>query len=164
MEALIVYHSKTGHTEQAARDIARGLESDSVGCVLRSGADLTAATGKEDMDRFGIILVGTPTYGNRRYRLPAKPVEQFLDSLGASGLKGKTCGAFAVNARVGGDRLVTAMERRLIELGGNVVFGGPVIRAGAPLSLWKGPDASTVDVKTCEEFGRKVASSVSTSA
>jgi len=32
-----------------------------------------------------------------------------------------------------------------------------VVKAGVPLSLWKGPNASESDVKECEEFGKKVA-------
>ena len=54
-------------------------------------------------------------------------------------------------------KLAGAMERTLEELDGNVVRNRPVVKAGAPLSLWKGPDASPSDVSKCEEFGKKLA-------
>ena len=158
VQALIVYHSKTGHTKQAAEDVARGLEGEGVGCVLKPagepGTDLVRGL---DIDDFDIVLAGSPTYGNRLYRLPARPVERFMNSLSPGGLKGKTCGAFTVNAGRGGGALVGAMEGLLKKLGGKVVSGGPVVKAGAPLSLYKGPDASVEDVRKCEEFGKKVA-------
>ena len=154
MKALIIYHSKTGHTEQAARDISRGLESEGVECVLRK-----ASRGGEgsDLDEFGIVLFGTPTYGNRMYRLAARQVQAYIDSLPEGALEGKYCGAFAVNAGVGAKQLVAAIERNLARLGGKVVAGGPAVRAGAPLSLWKGPNASDEDVRKCQDYGRRVA-------
>jgi hypothetical protein len=91
-------------------------------------------------------VVGSPTYGNTRYKAAAKPVEKFLDSLAPGSLEGKTAGAFSVNAAVGGAKIVEAIEKRLADLGAGVVAGGPVHKAGAPLSLWKGP-----------AFGRRLA-------
>lgn len=159
MKALIVYHSKTGHTEQAAYDIARGLESQDVDCTIKSAVDLSSSKGSPGLDlrKFDIILVGSPTYGNRGYRLPARQVDKFLDSIPDDVLDGKVCGAFTVNAGVGGSMLQGAMEITLSKKGGKVVQGGPVVKAGAPLSLWKGPSASSADVKACEEYGRAVA-------
>jgi flavodoxin len=152
MKALIVYHSKTGHTRQAAEDIARGLTSEGVEVDVKSAGDLT---GKKAVEGFDIVLFGTPTYGNRRYSLPAKQVESFIKSLEPDGLVGKTVGAFAVNASWGAKKLVGNVERSLADLGGKVVAGGPAVTAGAPLSLWKGPDAKPDDVAACEAFGKK---------
>ncbi|MDD5448685.1 MAG: flavodoxin domain-containing protein [Actinomycetota bacterium] len=157
LKALVIYHTKTGHTLQAAEDIARGLSESGIECTIKAASSLTES-GKSDLDEFDIVIFGTPTYGNRLYRLPARPVEKFLDSLSPRGLEGKTCGAFAVNARMGGSKLVKNIEKRLLRLGGKVVTGGPVIIAGVPLSLWKGRGASPKDVNKCEEYGRRVAS------
>ncbi|MBU4194059.1 MAG: flavodoxin domain-containing protein [Actinobacteria bacterium] len=154
MKALIVYHTKTGHTEQAALDVARGLESCGVECAACAAANAKAAA---DISEYEILAVGSPTYGNRRYRLPARQVSDFLDSLSSGKLEGKTCGVFTVNAGWGGEKLAGAMERALEVLGGHVVGKSPVVKAGAPLSLWKGPDASPSDVSKCEEFGKKLA-------
>jgi menaquinone-dependent protoporphyrinogen IX oxidase len=155
MKAIIVYHSKTGHTREAAEDIARGLAEKGVDCTVTAAGELSGATG--DISGYDIVLVGTPTYGNRRYRLPAKPVEQFLGSLGTDGLKGKVTGAFTVNAGAGGSKLVPNIEAHLSSMGGKVVTGGPVVRAGAILSLWTGPAAKPADREKCVEFGRRVA-------
>ena len=157
MRALILYYSKTGHTEQAARGIARGLEGAGVECVLSMAG--SAGSGPPDPSEFDILVLGTPTYGNRMYRQPARQVQAFLDSIGDGSLGGKTCGAFAVNAGWGASRLVGNMERALARKGASVMAGGPAVKAGAPLSLWKGPDASAEDVRKCEEFGRRLASS-----
>ena len=154
MKALVVYFSKTGHTKQAALDIARGLESCGVECAVEAADNAKAAA---DISEYQILAVGSPTYGNRRYRLPSRQVSDFLDSLSPGSLKGKTCGAFTVNASIGGKKLAGAMELALDKLGGNVVANSPVIKAGAPLSLWKGPDASPSDVSNCEEFGKRLA-------
>jgi len=62
-----------------------------------------------------------------------------------------------VNASWGAKTLVGNMEKSLAELGGKVVAGGPAVKAGAPLSMWKGPDAKPDDVAACEAFGKKVA-------
>jgi hypothetical protein len=72
-------------------------------------------------------------------------------------LAGKYAGAFSVNAAMGAGKIVAATEKVLSGLGATVVVGGPAIKAGALLSLWKGPDASPDDVKKCEEFGARVA-------
>lgn len=154
MKALIIYYSKTGHTEQAALDIARGLESRDVECTVEAADNAGASV---DVSGYGILAVGSPTYGNRRYRLPVRQVKEFIDSLPPGGLEGKTCGVFTVQAGWGGEKLVGAMERTIEKLGGHVVRGGPVVTAGVPLSLWKGPDASPSDVRNCEEFGEKLA-------
>lgn len=153
MKALIVYHTKTGHTREAAGDIARGLSDSGVECVVKPASEATGG----GLDEYDIVLAGTPTYGNRMYKKPAKSVEEFLASLAPRALEGKTAGAFAVNAGFGADKLVAAMEKDLERLGASVVEGGPAVRAGAPLSLWKGPDAGEADRKSCEEFGRRVA-------
>lgn len=157
MKALIVYHSKTGHTRQAADDITRGLKSEGVETdVVKAGE----VPGKKVGD-YDIVLFGTPTYGNRRYNLPARPVDDLMKSLEPDGLSGRTVGAFTVFAGYGGGKLVASIEKSLSGLGGRVVGGGPAVKAGAPLSLWKGPDAKPADVTACEEFGRKVARAAS---
>ena len=153
MKALIVYHSKTGHTKQAAEDIAKGLETEGVDCVIRDVAKGVT----EPVEEFEIVLVGSPTYGNRGYHKPARQVERFLDTLSPRGLEGKVCAAFTVHAAMGGVSVLGGMEEMLAERGGKVISGGPVVKAGAPLSLWKGPNASQSDVQTCEEFGKSVA-------
>lgn len=153
MKALIVYHTRTGHTRDAADDIARGLTDGGVECVVKPAAEAAG----EGAGSYDIVLFGTPTYGQRMYHKPAKSVEGFLESLGPRGLEGKTAGAFAVNAGYGAEKLVKSIESQLESMGARVVEGGPAVRAGAPLSLWKGPDAGAADRSACEEYGKRVA-------
>lgn len=153
MKALVVYYSKTGHTKQAGEDIARGLEDKGVETSVKAAQD----TSGKDVKGYDILVVGTPTYGNRMYKRPAGKIEQFIASIPIDALKGKTAGAFTVNAAVGGAKVVAATERLLMAFGAKVVKEGPVVKAGAPLSMWKGPNASDADVKVCEDFGRKLA-------
>lgn len=153
MKALIAYYSKTGHTLEAANDIAAGLKESGVDVTIKKAEDISPA----DVASCGIFVAGSPTYGNTRYKAPAKAVARLLDSLEPSGLKGKSAGAFSVMAGFGADKIVSAMEERLASLGASVVSGGPAVKAGAPLSLWTGPSATQDDVAKCTEFGRRLA-------
>ena len=153
MKALIVFHSKTGHTSQAAEDIAAGLRESGVDVDLRRPPEAI----RLDLDDYEIVIIGTPTYGHRRYKKPAAPISEFLESLKPDDLTGKTTGAFTAYAGYGGERLVAALEGTLLQFGGKVLAPGPAVKAGAPLSLYVGPNASDADVKKCEEFGRKIA-------
>ncbi|MHB8895297.1 MAG: flavodoxin domain-containing protein [Candidatus Geothermincolia bacterium] len=153
MKALIVYHTKTGHTLDAANDIAKGLRESGTDVTMMPAIDASPG----DVDGCDIFVAGSPTYGNTRYKAPAKSVAKLLDSLKPSGLKGKCAGGFTVFAGYGGEKIVTSIEELLSGLGATVVAGGPAVKAGAPLSLWKGPDASAPDVAKCVEFGRRLA-------
>ena len=157
MKALIVYHTKTGHTKGAADAIARGLKEKGVDPTIKTAAS-TSAIEVEDYD---ILLTGTPTYATTMYKGPAKAVAKFLDSLKPSALKGKYAGAFSAYAASGGEKVVASTEHILEGLGATVVVGGPAVKAGAPLSLWQGPAVTDPDLKKCEEFGRKVAETAS---
>jgi flavodoxin len=153
MKALIVYHTKTGHTLDAANDVAKGLGQKGVEATVKKAVDVRPG----DIKGYDIFVAGTPTYGNTRYNAPAKGVAQLLDSLEPSGLKGKYAGSFTVFAGMGGPKVVEAVDGILSRLGATVVAGGPAVKAGAPLSLWKGPSASDEDVKRCVDFGVKMA-------
>ncbi len=153
MKALVIYYSKTGHTFQAANDIGKGLAESGVDVTVRPAVEV----GASDIAGFDVLLVGSPTYGSTMYRAPAKVVDRVLDSLKPSGLSGKYAGAFSAMAAFGGEKVVEAMEGKLSALGATVVVGGPAVKAGAPLSLWVGPNAGAADVEACVEFGRRVA-------
>ncbi|MBN2169616.1 MAG: flavodoxin domain-containing protein [Actinobacteria bacterium] len=153
MKALIVYHTKTGHTKAAADDIARGLGEKGVEVTVEDAANADPAK----VGEFDMLLVGSPTYGNTLYRSAAKPVEKFMDSMKPDTLSGHIAGAFSINGAMGAEKVVAAMEKKLSSFGAKVVSPGPAVKAGAPLSLWKGPDAGPEDVAKCEEFGRRLA-------
>ena len=152
MNALIIYHSKTGHTKAAADDIARGLKEKGVEVTVEKAVKADPAKAGE----FDVLLVGSPTYATTRYKGAAKPVEKFMDAIKPDALSGRVAGAFSVNAATGAEKVVAAIEKKLGSFGAKVVKPGPAVKAGAPLSLWQGPDASAKDVEKCVEFGRRV--------
>jgi NAD(P)H dehydrogenase (quinone) len=153
MKALIIYHSKTGHTKAAADDIARGLDEKGVEVTIEEAAKADPASASD----YDILLIGSPTYAQTRYKAAAKPVERFIDAMKSDALSGHIAGGFSVCAASGAEKVVAAIEKRLASLGAKVVSPGPAVRAGAPLSLWQGPDAAAADVEKCVEFGRRVA-------
>ena len=153
MKALIVYHSKTGHTQKAAEDIAKGLEESGTEVTVKPAVEVKPA----DVAGYDIFVAGTPTYATTMYKAPAKTVAKLLDSLRPDGLSGKYAGAFSAYAASGGEKVVSSTETRLSGLGATVVAGGPAVKAGAPLSLYQGPDASEADVAKCVEFGHRLA-------
>ena len=153
MKALIIYHSKTGHTKAAADDIARGLKEKAVEVTVEEAVKADPAKAGE----FDILLVGSPTYGNTLYKAAAKPVEKFMGAMKPDALSGHVAGAFSVNASMGAEKIVAAIEEKLSSFGAKVVSPGPAVKAGTILSLRQGPDASAEDVEKCVEFGRHVA-------
>jgi flavodoxin len=153
LRALIIYHSKTGHTRAAADDIARGLKEKGVEVTIEEAAKADPASASE----YDILLVGSPTYATTRYKAAAKPVERFMDAIKPGGLSGHLAGGFSVCAASGAEKIVAAIEKKLASFGAKVISPGPAVRAGAVLSLYQGPDAGDADVEKCVEFGRRVA-------
>lgn len=155
MEALIVYHTNTGHTKRAAEDIAEGLRAEGVDARLQSANEMT----KWDVADEQIIVVGSPCHaGSVAIRAGLSgPVRSALRRLAASSLVGKVGGAFSVNCAYGGHRTVRAIEKHLRAAGARVAEPGVVVKAGVPFSLVKGPLASEEAREQLREFGRALA-------
>lgn len=149
MKALIVYHSVTGHTQKAGEDIARGLKEGNVEVVLKKVNEVS----KSDIKDYDIIAIGSPTHGSR----PSGKIRKLLGSLENGALSQKKVAAFSAYAGMGGDKTVARIEELLRDKGATKIVNGVHVRAGAPLSLWKGRDASAEDVEKCVEVGRKLA-------
>jgi len=147
--ALVVYHSKTGHTEEAAHAVARGLESAGVEVTVRHVSEVSP----EELERSSMIAVGSPTRGAR----PARVVKRFIKGLDRKALKGKAATVFTAYAGFRGRATLRRLRRSLRRRGAKVVLRGVAVKAGAPLSLWKGPQASPEDVARLEELGRDLA-------
>jgi flavorubredoxin len=148
-KALVVYHSKTGHTADAAEAVARGLEKGKVQASVKHVSEVNPA----ELADFSIIAVGSPTRGAR----PARVVKRFLRGLDKKALKGKTASTFSSYAGFRGKATLRRMKRLLKRRKAKKVLRGVAFKAGAPLSLWKGPDAGDKDVVRLEELGRKLA-------
>jgi flavodoxin len=147
-KALVVYHTKTGHTASAAEAVARGLESRKVNTTVKRIAEV----GPGELSEYSMIAVGSPTRGAK----PARVVKRFLKGLDKKALKGKTATTFSSYAAFRGKATLRRMKK-LLKRKKAKVLPGVAFKAGAPLSLWKGPEAEEKDVERLEALGRKLA-------
>lgn len=147
-KALVLYHTKTGHTADAADAVARGLESRRVKATVKRISEAKP----EELAYYSIIAVGSPTRGAK----PARVVKRFLKGLDRKALKGKAAASFSSYAGFRGKATVRRLSRLLRKRKAKVVRG-VAVKAGAPLSLWKGPDIREKDILRLEELGRKLA-------
>lgn len=147
-QALVVYHTKTGHTASAAEAVARGLESRKVKATVKRVSEVSP----EELSGYSMLAVGSPTRGSR----PARVIKKFLRGLDKKALKGKTATSFSSYAGWGG-RATVRRTKRLLRHRKAKVLPGVAFKAGAPLSLWKGPEAADRDIARLEALGRKLA-------
>lgn len=151
--ALIAYHTKTGHTREAGEDIAQGLRGAGVELTLKPVGQVEAG----DVAGYDLIVVGSPCHaGSVRVLFSgiAGPVSDWLGSLPRTAFAKKAVAAFAVHSFLGAEATVQSLQRLLTDMGGRVLIPGPAVKAGAPLSLWRGPDASPEDRERLRHFGR----------
>ena len=146
-KALVLYHTRTGHTADAAKAVARGLESRRV----RTKVKRINEVNPDELAEYSILAVGSPTRGAR----PARAVKRFLKGLERKALKGKTAASFSPYAGFRGKATVRRLGRLLRKRKAKVLRG-VAVKAGAPLSLWEGPDIGEKGVLRLEERGRKV--------
>jgi len=154
--ALIVYHTKTGHTRQAGEDIAAGLAEKGVEAALKGVAEVSA----EELSAYDVVVVGSPCHAGSvkvMFSGIARPVSRWLGGLAADAFVGTSVAAYSVYSRFGGLSTVKSLERLLADMGGRVLKPGPAVKAGVPLSLWRGPDASPEDRERLRQFGRDLA-------
>ncbi|MDI6874548.1 flavodoxin family protein [Candidatus Solincola sp.] len=148
-KALIIYHTKTGHTGEAAEAVARGLEAGKVTVTVKPVSEARP----DELEEYSILAVGSPTRGAR----PARVVKKFIKGLDRKALKGKKATVFSAYAGFRGKATLRRLRRLLRRRGAKVVLRGVAVKAGAPLSLWKGPQVSPEDVARLEELGRSLA-------
>jgi flavodoxin len=154
--ALIVYYTKTGHTQQAGEDIADGVRQAGVEVDLKLVSEVQA----EDLAGYDLIVLGSPCHaGSVRVLFSgiAGRVSAWLGSLPRKAFAGKAVAAFSVHSSLGGAATVQNLERLLSDMGGRVLIPGVAVKAGVPLSLWRGPDASAEDREKLRHFGRDLA-------
>ena len=107
-------------------------------------------------------LVGSPC---RAGSIPAAGgvagvVRRTLSALPAGCLEGKAAAAFSINCCVGGGQTVRTLRSKLEALGARVPVPGTVVRAGAFLSLYRGPEIKPQDAERLKGFGAAVAAAV----
>ena len=156
LKTIIIYYTKTGHTRDAAEDIAAGMEKNQVHPEIKNCQEIKY----RDLADYDLILVGSPCHAGSTAPLfsgIARPLESFLKSIPKDFLQKKKAAAFSVNAGLGAKKTVESLEKLLKRAGAVVVYSpGPAVRAGAPLSLWRGPDYSSRDKDKLQRFGSEI--------
>jgi len=146
---LIVYHSKTGNTEEMAKAVEEGVKSEGVRAVRKK---VNRATLKDLLSADGIIL-GSPTY----YGTMAAEMKAFIDrSVQYHGkLEGKAGGTFASGGGLGGGVETTVLDMtKALLIHGMIVQGDPWSSHYGTVSIGK-PNATAK--KECKKLGEKVA-------
>jgi NAD(P)H dehydrogenase (quinone) len=149
LSVLIVYHSKTGNTEEMAKAIEEGIKPEGLRVIRKR---VNRATVKDLLKADGIIL-GSPTY----YGTMAAEMKAFVDkSVRYHGkLVGKIGAAFSSCAGIGGGAETTALDLlKSLLIHGMIIQGDPRGYHYGVVSIGK-PNASVK--RECRKFGERVA-------
>jgi flavodoxin I len=149
MKVMIVYHTKTGHTLEAANALAEGIRSTGAEVDLVAAKQFSAA----QVAGYDALIAGSPCWFGSVAGGIATPVNAALESLDASALQGKKCAAISVGAFAGAKGTVAALGAILQRKGCAEFVPGPTARAGVPLSVVKGPSVSAKDEGRFRAFG-----------
>lgn len=152
MKVLILYHTKTGHTLEAANATADGIRS------AGSEADLVATESFDaaELTEYDAMVVASPCWGGSLTSSGvAIPILRALNSMPPGVLKGKRCGGISVHSLLGAETTVRTIGDILMKKGCGDYRSGHVARAGVPFSLWKGPSIRPEDEELFASFGAK---------
>ncbi|HIE18287.1 TPA: flavodoxin family protein [Candidatus Bathyarchaeota archaeon] len=151
---LLVYDSKTGNTEKAARLVAEGVkEVKGVECILKRVDEVSL----HDLLKSDGIIIGSPTY----YGLMSAKIKRLLDeSVKIHGkLEGKIGAAFTSSGGTASGAettILSILEAFLIH--GMIIQGNPHNQHYG-LAVVGSPDAKEAD--RCRKFGTRIAKLVS---
>lgn len=148
-KGIVVYHSRTGNTQEMAETIARAMN----GAGVETKCVPVDKVQADELPAYDAIVLGSPCY----YGQMAAPVKQLIDDLVSrhGQLNGKVGAAFASSANIGGGSETTVLgiiEAMLIA--GMVVQGDSQGAHYGPLSIGR-PDEKVK--QQCERRGRRVA-------
>src|SRR3989338_6615922 len=146
---LIVYYSKTGHTEKMAEAVEEAVKQEGVEVVRKKVED----TQVDELLNYDGIIIGSPTY----YGIMAWPIKKLIDeSVKFHGkLAGKVGAAFSSSANIGGGNetvILSILEALLIH--GMIVQGEPKGDHYGPVAINE-PDERAI--KGCRKLGQTVA-------
>ncbi len=147
---LVVYYSRTGHTQEMAEAIAQGARGAGAEAVC-AGVQNVAAKGLADYDA---IVIGSPSY----YGAMAGDIKKFLDeTIAVQGtLRGKVGGAFCSSARISGGNettLLSILHAMLVH--GMIITGGSSTFPYGPVAVHAPDDDTTRE--ECMAYGRAIA-------
>jgi NAD(P)H dehydrogenase (quinone) len=149
LTVLIVYHSKTGNTEEMAKAVEEGVKSAGVKVIRKR---VNQATPEDFLEADGIIL-GSPNY----YGTMAAEMKAFLDkSVQYHGqLEGKVGAAFSSGGGLGGGVETTVLDMvKALLIHGMIIQGDPRSSHYGAVSIGR-PNAAAK--KECKKLGEKVA-------
>jgi len=152
VKILIVYYSKTGHTEKMADAVEEAIKQEGVEAVKKKIED----TQVDELLNFDGIIIGSPCY----YGTMAYPIKKLIDeSVKFHGkLAGKAGAAFSSSANIGGGNetvILSILEALLIH--GMIVQGEPKGDHYGPVGINE-PDERAL--KGCRKLGQNVANLV----
>ncbi len=148
MNALLLYHTKTGHTLEAANAIVQGIQSAGGSVTLVLAKDFSPQT----INQYDVLIVGSPCWGGSIANGISTPIADAINKI-TNEVTGKLCAGFSVNAGYGGQSTVKSIGERLKAKGCADYVAGPVAKAGAPLSMWVGPAVKKEDLDRYRAFG-----------
>jgi len=148
MQILIIYDSKTGHTQKMAQAVAKGVESAGGQVILKRAENVKL---QELQDADGIIM-GSPTYfGQMSYKLK----HLIDDSIQLhTRLTGKVGAAFTSSAGA-----ASGAETTLLSIVQAMLIHGMIIQGNAETQHYgvaAQGEPKPRDLEACEELGTKV--------
>lgn len=147
---LVIYHSRTGHTESMANAIAETLRTEGLDAECRRVQDATP----EDLLEVEGVILGSPTY----YGTMAAEVKKLLDdSVKYHGrLDGKVGAAFSSAGSTGQETTVVSLLQALL-IHGMIVQGDPQGHHYGVTTIGK---LQEEDFQRCERFAQRYAALV----
>ena len=148
---IIIFDSKTGNTERMAEAIGKGAKS--VGGANILVKKVWTMFSMEELTNADAIILGSPTH----YSGVSMDMEYFLTKMEKLDLKGKYGAAFGSfgypeePVEVLQEKAVEALNKAMESLGMTVVEEG--------LRIFRRPQES--DLKTCREWGKRIAQKIS---
>jgi NAD(P)H dehydrogenase (quinone) len=153
MKILVIYDSKTGHTEKMALSVARGAEEAGAKVIVKRAE---AVKMQEFLDADGIIM-GSPTYFGQ---MSSKLKHIIDDSIELhTRMTGKVGAAFTNSAGT-----ASGAETTLLSIIQAMLIHGMIVQGNAEMQHYgvaAQGEPKPRDLKACEELGASVAQLVS---
>lgn len=149
---LVVYYSRSGHTEKMASIIAEAIKQEGLDVVLKRVQDTEAS----ELLKYDAIIMGSPTYyGSMSYEIK-KLLDESVKFHGK--LAGKIGAAFSTSANIGGGN-----ETTILDILNAFLIHGMIIQGDAkgdhygPVAINSPDERATLE---CQRLGKKIAALV----
>jgi NAD(P)H dehydrogenase (quinone) len=153
MKILVVYDSKTGHTEKMALSVARGAEAEGAKVIVKRAE---AVKMQELLDADGIVM-GSPTYFGQMSSRLKHIIDDSIEL--HTRMTGKVGAAFTNS---GGT--ASGAETTLLSIIQAMLIHGMIVQGNAEMQHYgvaAQGEPKPRDLKACEELGAQVAQLIS---